>query len=270
MKDSQLLQTTSSLSRGNRSPYNLESPPPAEHVSYKPEMVGGQYGWVKIISPEKRWSKKWNHCYVLTQCQGCGSIQWQNLENLKTGKSKGCQGCSQQRQVPKWLYKRLSAAKQRCENQNTKNYYNYGRRGIKFLFPSVQAACLYLMEKFGIPEREMQLDRIDNNGDYAPGNLRFVTPTENKRNRRSTVLSQFDQKYWPYTRTVVTRKLSEGMTRYEIIEDAGKAVGKKCRNWHTISARLDFMTYEMPESITVLPYRGSWSTTAATGEVLEQ
>ena len=60
MKDSQQRQTISSGLRGNRGRYNLDSPPPAAHISYKPEMVGKQYGWVKIISAEKRWNEKWN------------------------------------------------------------------------------------------------------------------------------------------------------------------------------------------------------------------
>ena len=267
MMDSLQLQTISSSSRGRRSPYNLESPPPAEHISYKPEMVDEQYGWVKIISPEKRWGKNWSKPYVLTECQGCGTIQWQNLENLKSGKSKGCQNCTQQRQIPRWLDRRLTAAKQRCENPNDQGYKNYGARGIKFDFPSVTEAGLYLIQEYGLPDRNMELDRIDDNGNYAPGNLRFVDRKKNQANRRITVLSRFEQEYWPYAETVVRKKLSEGLTRDEIIEDAEKAVEEKRKSWRLISARLDFMTFEMPEDIIVLPYRGNSSTTADMGVV---
>ena len=263
MTDLLQLQTTWSGLRGNRSRFNLESPPPAKHISYKPEMVGEQYGWVKIISPEKRWTDdKITQCYVLTQCQGCGAIQWTLRKSLTRGISAGCQSCSQPRKIPLWLDRRLTAAKQRCENPKDANYRHYGSRGIKFDFASVTDAGLYLINVFGLPSRKMEIDRIDNNGNYAKGNIRFVTRSENNSNKRGTVLSQWEQEYWPYSYPVVIRKLSHGLNREQIIQDAKTAVFEKRKNWRIISAWLDFMTYEMPETITVLPYRENLSTTA--------
>lgn len=266
MEDLQQQQTISYGSRGNRSRYTLESPPPAAHVSYKQEMVGKQFGWVRIISPEKRWSAKMNRCYVLTQCVGCLSIQWQVLSNLTRGKSKGCQRCSQPRAIPMWLDRRLTAAKQRCENPKDGGYHNYGARGIRFAFSSVKKAGLYLIGEFGLPDKEMEIDRIDNDKDYEVGNLRFATHKENNRNKRNTVLSEFKQIHWPYSYPVVIRKLSVGANRNRIIADAMKAVTERRKNWRIISARLDFMTYEMPESIIVLPYRENSYTTVDTAD----
>jgi ferritin-like protein len=224
-------------------------------------MVGRQYGWVKIISPEKRWSKSWNHCYVLTQCTGCGAIQWQELTNLTSGKSKGCQHCSQPRQIPRWLDRRLTEAKQRCTNPKDPEYANYGGRGISFNFSSVLEAGLYLIDTFGLPDRALDIDRINTNGNYEKGNIRFVTRQKNNLNKRTTVLTRFEQIYWPYSYPVVIRKLSSGETRDEIIQDAETAVFEKRKNWRLILARLEFMTYEMPEDIIVLPYRDASSTT---------
>lgn len=257
MKDLQQHQTTSSGLKGNRGRYSLESPPPAAHISYKPSMVGKQYGWVKIVSAEKRWNQKWSRCYVLTKCTGCGAAQWQDLNSLQRGASRGCQSCSRPRRIPKWLDKRLTAAKQRCENPNDRGYRNYGARGIRFNFESVTAAGLYLIETYGLPERSTEIDRIDNMKDYEPGNLRYVTHKENNANKRTTVLSRFEQKYWPYAYSTTIRKLSSGMTREEIIKDAEDAVKAKRKCWRKIAERLASMTYEMPDSITVLPYQES-------------
>jgi len=61
---------------------------------------------------------------------------------------------------------------------------------------------------------------------------------------------------------VVTRMLRNGLSREQIIENAKKAVAEKRKKWKLIDARLDFMTSEMPENITVLRYRDTSSTTA--------
>ncbi len=67
-----------------------------------------------------------------------------------------------------------------------------------------------------------------------------------------------------YSQNVVTRMLSAGRTREEIIASAEKAVQEKRKNWKIISARLDFMISEMPDHIIVLPYRDTSSTTVDT------
>ena len=261
-------QTTSCGLRGNLGRYSLDSPPPAAHVSSDPEIVNKRFGWVKIISPEKRWNKTKNHCYVLVECQGCGRIRWTLLENLRAGKSKGCQSCSQPRRIPIWLDKRLTAAKQRCTNPNDAAFPHYGGRGIQFRFKNVTDAGLYMIRTLGLPDREMEIDRINTNGDYAPGNLRWATRKQNCANRRITVLSRFDQNYWPYAETTTRRKLAEGLTREEIIQDAEIAVFEHRKNWKGIAARLKSMTFEMPADVTVLPYRTCSSTTADMAEAL--
>ena len=265
MTDLQRPQTTSSGLRGKRGRYTLDSPPPAAHVSYAQNIVGTQYGWVKIINPEKRWNEQWSRCYVLTECVSCHNIQWTYLSNLTRGISKGCQNCSQRpKLIPMWLEQRLTAAKGRCENPNDRQYHLYGGRGIRFCFPSVIQAGIWILKNVPNVRQEYEMDRIDNNGHYAPGNIRFVPREKNLGNRRVTVLSEWDQEYWPYSRNVVTRMLSSGKTREEIIESAREAVRMKRKNWKLIDARLDFMTYEMPAHIIVLPYRGGSSTTVVT------
>ena len=126
---------------------------------------------------------------------------------------------------------------------------------------------MYLIDTFGLPDRELQIDRVDTNGNYEIGNIRFVNCQENNLNKRTTVLTRFEQIYWPYSYPVVIRKLSSGETRDEIIQDAETAVFEKRKNWRNILARLEFMTYEMPEDIIVLPYQDALSTTAAMAAV---
>jgi hypothetical protein len=163
--------------------------------------------------------------------------------------------CSRPRKIPRWLDRRLTAAKQRCENPKDANYADYGGRGIRFCFPSVTAAGLWLIENLGLPDRSQELDRIDTNGNYEPGNIRYLSHKDNTANRRCTILSEYDPQYWPYARVTVVRMLKEGLTREQIISAAKQAVLEKRKGWKNIEERLASMTYEMPESITVLPYR---------------
>lgn len=220
-------------------------------------MVGTQYGWVQIINPQKRWSQNWNHCYVQTRCTSCQSEQWQSLNALTSGKSRGCQQCSEKDypHLPRWLDRRLTAAKQRCRNPKDRAYELYGARGIEFRFDSVMEAGLWILDNVAQVRRDWELDRIDTNGHYERGNLRFVPKTVNQGNRRITLLSTFDQRYWPYARSTTSRMLSQGQSRAEIIHNAQVAVKGRRKNWRLIQARLEFMTYEMPDHITVLPYR---------------
>lgn len=68
--------------------------------------------------------------------------------------------------------------------RKTHPYYKYyGGRGIKVCDEwanNAEAFCIWA-EKNG-SQPHLQLDRIDNNGNYEPSNCRFTTPSENMRN----------------------------------------------------------------------------------------
>lgn len=230
-------------SKGHLGRYDSTMPPPAEHVSYAPDRVGLQYGWVKIISSEVRYTRKgWHTPMMLTECTGCGRQQWSNLESLRLGRSKGCQSCSSQRTLPRYLDQILTAAKQRCTNPHDPNWCRYGARGITFDFPSVTEAGLWILENLGERPPKHELDRVDNDKGYAPGNLRWATRAQNQANRRNTILAEFHQEEWPYEERTTRRKLREGYTREQIIEQAYLAVKEKRKNWRGIEQRLQSMT----------------------------
>ena len=70
----------------------------------------------------------------------------------------------------------------RCNNPKRHNYNRYGGRGIKCLFTSNEFVD-YVVNILQIDPRGLQIDRIDNNGHYESGNIRFVTGKENCQNR---------------------------------------------------------------------------------------
>ena len=91
--------------------------------------------------------------------------------------------------------KRYDDQKFRCNNENCPRYADYGGRGIEFRFNSYEEWLEYVTSLPGYDfvlafckcvakENRLELDRIDNDGNYEPGNLRWVTPKENSNNRR--------------------------------------------------------------------------------------
>lgn len=75
------------------------------------------------------------------------------------------------------------SARGRCRTTNKKSaeYRNYAGRGIKFLFASFEE---FLKEVGPRPGPEYSLDRIDNNSNYQPGNVRWATHQEQVDNQR--------------------------------------------------------------------------------------
>lgn len=98
------------------------------------------------------------------------------------------------RQKHKEIYWCWKAMKQRCLNPKAQAYKNYGKRGIGvcdqwMTFEPFLDWCLHHGWRKGL-----DLDRIDNDGDYTPNNCRFVTRQQNTNNRRCTLWLEIDNK----------------------------------------------------------------------------
>jgi hypothetical protein len=102
-----------------------------------------------------------------------------------------------------------TAAKQRCENPKDNAYHNYGGRGIRVADEWQEFQLFFDWAMANGYKSGLQLDRIDNDGDYSPDNCRFVTRAANNRNKRTNVLTEDDV-------ANMRRKASEGMKYSEI------------------------------------------------------
>lgn len=91
------------------------------------------------------------------------------------------------REQNKELYNCWEAIRQRCNNKNSKAYHNYGGRGISYCneWEKFEPFCRWALSNGW--RKGLDIDRIDNDGDYTPDNCRWITRRENINNRRMTV-----------------------------------------------------------------------------------
>jgi hypothetical protein len=90
------------------------------------------------------------------------------------------------------LYSAWNAMRKRCFGKQTRAYPRYGGRGIK-IAPEWDNFWTFVSD-MGPRPAGSSLDRINNDGNYEPGNCRWATPKQQSNNKRhwKTRLIAFD------------------------------------------------------------------------------
>lgn len=167
--------------------------------------VGSRFGKLTVLGTDVVKQGACNQRVVLVQCECGAEPHHVSIHNLLKGASTRCNVCAKKasgywrKDYFKYadacpddahrrrLLNRLSSCKNRCHNPKDSGYPNYGGRGIRLYEPwrTDKAAFLrYVMSLDGWDQPTLELDRIDVDGDYAPGNLRFISKRENCNNKR--------------------------------------------------------------------------------------
>lgn len=104
-------------------------------------------------------------------------------------------------------YRAYENAHCRCNNPKSNRYEMYAGRGIEFRFTSFEEFFAELGDK---PTPQHSLDRIDNDGHYEPGNVRWATRHEQGRNTRCTLRVLFHGEWRP----LIEIAAEKGVNRY--------------------------------------------------------
>lgn len=126
----------------------------------------------------------------LCRCQ-CGKEKAVSGSSLRSG-NRGCRSCRHLRhgKIASAEYRSWKHMLYRCNNQRCKSYPDYGGRGITVCdrWLSFEAFHHDMGDK---PSPWHSINRIDNNGNYEPGNCEWSTPVEQARNCRHNRLITF-------------------------------------------------------------------------------
>jgi hypothetical protein len=158
---------------------------------------------IREVIQEKNRKDRYFEC----KCD-CGNVKVIALRHLRSGGNKGC-GCQRKLSGIKtqfkpthydgdyyknkngynYLYSCWGAMKQRCLNPNNKYFKRYGGRGIKIYEPWItnyQFFKEWILNNLGDRPDGYSLDRIENDGNYSPGNLRWADEfTQNNNTSRN-------------------------------------------------------------------------------------
>lgn len=120
---------------------------------------------------------------VGVQCS-CGEIEVKKYVEVK--RTEKCLKCRKQDTIDNInpvvvkLKTRRVSMKSRCYSKTNPDYKNYGGRGIKVCDEWLESFESFYQWSINNGYREgLELDRIDNDGDYSPENCAYITKSEN-------------------------------------------------------------------------------------------
>ena len=152
------------------------------------ELTGQRFGRLVVIgrSRETRTQGVYWDCIC-----DCGTKKVIIGSSLRGGVTKSC-GCIVVENCTAHGLNKLPEAsiyrgmKRRCLNPSSHGFKYYGGRGIKICDRWLGPEGLkHFILDMGPRPVGYEIDRINNNGDYEPENCRWVTPSENGRNKRN-------------------------------------------------------------------------------------
>lgn len=154
-------------------------------------MEGKKFGRWTVISRDERPNKR--RVYWICRCD-CGTEKSVIGDSLRSGVSNSC-GCYHKDQLSNHrlsntrLYGKFQNMKDRCYNEKSQSYKNYGDRGIRICDEWLNDFQAFHDWAIANGYRKgLSIDRIDNMGNYEPSNCQWTDVKTQSNNRRSNRL----------------------------------------------------------------------------------
>lgn len=165
------------------------------------DLTGKQFGRLRVLRRGPAHRTSGGHAAVVWACRcDCGAEHLVKAGNLRTGSVQSC-GCMRDELLAQRSrthghtisgrssaeFRAWSGMKRRCLRPQSKDWPNYGGRGIKVCDRWVDSFAAFLADMGSRPSPSHSIERLDVNGNYEPGNCVWATAKEQQRNRRDNV-----------------------------------------------------------------------------------
>jgi hypothetical protein len=211
------------------------------------DLRGHRSGRLVAIQPIRRLGR-----HIVWSCQcDCGKRSEVSAQSLVRRTTKSC-GCFKRELAAENSRRRMtthgrsgtleygiwSTIIDRCENQKSRSYADYGARGIAMCSEWRQSFERFIHDMGPRPSANHSVERIDNDKGYSPGNCRWATSVEQGANKRNNRILSFrgEQKtisQWSRVLGVSPASIRSRLGRgWTVDQTLGKPFGKpKSRGW---------------------------------------
>lgn len=156
---------------------------------YYQTLIGKTFG--KRILLEFAYLKK-NRNYYKTKCI-CGKEEIITISSLLAENKNQCRSCSKtthgvlKNNQTSSEYNSWQSMKKRCLNKKHHAFPLYGGRGVTIYEPWINSFENFINNMGLKPNPLFHLDRINPDGNYEPNNCRWVSASDNSKNKRNSI-----------------------------------------------------------------------------------